>query len=257
VSGIVSRYGIDPRGFSLLAFGGAGPMMACFIARENGIRHIVVPTTPGVLSALGGLIADLKNDFVHTAYVDLLPDAMPALARAVHGLRKRGEEWLRDEAHHAGPPAISVSAEMRYKGQSFEIDTPLEETWFVDGRIDAIAQAFHARHAHLYGYATPAAPVQIVALRIVVTGIAPKPDIARVAKAQADPRSSGEADVWIEGRWHRVPLYDRAALLAGARFDGPAIVTQSDCTTCVLPGFGAEIDEYGNIHLKDTSEHAP
>lgn len=257
VSGIVSRYGIDPRGFSLLPFGGAGPMMACFIAREIGSRHLVIPMTPGVLSALGGLIADLKNDFVHTVYVDLSPAAMPDLGEAVHALRRRGEAWLRDDAHYDGAPAIAVSAEMRYKGQSFEIDTPLEESWFSEGRPDAIAAAFHARHAHVYGYSTPAAPVQIVALRIVAAAAAPKPEIARVERAQGAPVSNGQASVWIDSGWREVPLYERAALLAGARFDGPAIVTQSDCTTCVLPGFAAEIDEYGNIHLKDTSGNAP
>jgi N-methylhydantoinase A len=187
----------------------------------------------------------------------LVPATMPGLAEAVSALRRRGEEWLCEEAQHEGKPIISVSAEMRYKGQSFEIDTPLQESWFSAGDIEAIAQAFHTRHAHVYGYATPAAPVQIVALRIVAAGAAPKPEIARAARASGPPRSSREAEVWIDGGWRQAPLYDRAALLAGAHFDGPAIVTQSDCTTCVLPGFAAEVDEYGNIHLKDTSGHAP
>ena len=253
VSGVVSRYGIDPRGFALLPFGGAGPMMACFIAREIGSRHLVIPMTPGVLSALGGLIADLKNDFVHTVYVDLVPAEIPKLSDALRALRQRGETWLRDDAHYDGAPSIAVSAEMRYKGQSFEIDTKLRESWFRQGRLDAIAGAFHARHEHVYGYATPEAPVQIVALRVVAAGIAPKPEIARVARAQGAPTSTGQARVWIDGDWRLVPLYDRAALLAGARFEGPAIVTQSDCTTCLLPGFSGEVDEYGNIHLKDAT----
>jgi N-methylhydantoinase A len=251
VSGVVSRHGIDPRTFSLLPFGGAGPMMACFIAREIGSRHLVVPMTPGVLSALGGLIADLKNDFVHTVYADLTPAAMPRLTDALRALRQRGETWLRDDAHYDGAPTISVSAEMRYKGQSFEIDTPLRESWFRTGRLDAVAGAFHARHEHLYGYATPAAPVQVVALRVVAAGIAPKPEIARVPRAEGVPESHGKAQVWIDGGWREVPLYDRAALLAGARFAGPAIVTQSDCTICVLPGFAGEVDAFGNIHLRE------
>ena len=251
VSGVVSRYGIDPRGFSLLPFGGAGPMIACFAAREIGSRHLVIPMTPGVLSALGGLIADLKNDFVHTVYADLAPTVMPRLTDALRALRQRGETWLRDDAHYEGKPTLSVSAEMRYKGQSFEIDTPLRENWFREGRLDAVAGAFHARHEHVYGYATPSAPVQIVALRVVAAGVAPKPEIARVARAEGAPVSHGEARVWIGGGWRAVPLFDRAALLAGARFAGPAIVTQSDCTTCVLPGFAGEVDEFGNIHLRE------
>ena len=253
ISGVVSRYGIDPRSFSLLPFGGAGPMMACFIAREVGIRHIVVPTTPGVLSALGGLIADLKNDFVHTVYLDLHPAAMADLAMAVRALRERGERWLRTDQHYDGPATISVSAEMRYKGQSFEIDTALQENWFVDGRMQAIADAFHARHLHVYGYADPSAPVQIVALRVVAAGVAPKPQLARIGRAQGEKVTAGAAEAWIDGGWRRIKLYDRAALLAGLRFDGPAIVTQSDCTTCILPGFIARIDDYGSIHLETAS----
>jgi N-methylhydantoinase A len=253
ISGVVSRYGIDPRSFSLLPFGGAGPMMACFIAREVGIRHIVVPTTPGVLSALGGLIADLKNDFVHTVYLDLHPAAMADLAMAVRALRERGERWLRTDQHYDGPATISVSAEMRYKGQSFEIDTTLQESWFVDGRMQAIADAFHARHLHVYGYADPSAPVQIVALRVVAAGVTPKPQLARIGRAQGEKVTAGAAEAWIDGGWRRIKLYDRAALLAGLRFDGPAIVTQSDCTTCILPGFAARIDDYGSIHLETTS----
>ncbi len=250
ISGVVSRHGVDPRGFPLLAFGGAGPMLACFIAREIGMTHIVVPTAPGVLSALGGLIAELKNDFVETVYRDLIPRAMPDLAASVARLRARGEHWLRHEQHYDGPATIRVSAEMRYRGQSFELDTALAEDAFAAGRIGEIADAFHARHRHVYGYATPETPVQIVALRVIAAGASPRPELARIARAETPLASIGEAAVWIGGAQHAVPLYERAALLSGHRFAGPAIVTQADCTTCILPGFTACIDDHGSIHIE-------
>lgn len=252
ISGVVSRHGVDPRSFPLLAFGGAGPMLACFIAREIGITHIVVPTAPGVLSALGGLIAELKNDFVETVYCDLIPGKMPDLARSVARLRARGEHWLKHEQTYDGPAAIRVSAEMRYRGQSFELDTSLAEDAFAAGRLTEIADAFHARHRHVYGYATPETPVQIVALRVIAAGAAPRPELARIARAEAPPASIRRVPVWIDGAERAIPLYDRAALLCGHRFEGPAVVTQADCTTCVLPGFDARVDEYGSIHIEAT-----
>jgi N-methylhydantoinase A len=95
--------------------------------------------------------------------------------------------------------------------------------------------------------------VQIVALRVVAAGVAPKPQLARIGRAQGEKVTAGAAEAWIDGGWRRIKLYDRAALLAGLRFDGPAIVTQSDCTTCILPGFTARIDDYGSIHLETAS----
>lgn len=253
VSGVVSRHGIDLRSFTLLPFGGAGPMMACFIARELEMPHIVVPAIPGVLSALGGLMADLKNDFVYTAYLDLGPEAMAELAGALKELRARGETWLQTEQGYQGRVTIEVSAEMRYKGQSFEIETRLREEWIAGGRTELIAEAFHARHRQVYGYGDPGAPVQVVALRVVASGVAPKPELARIAAASRPVSPSGEAEVWLEGGWRRVPLYERSELLAGSGFAGPAIVTQSDCTTCVLPGFAASTDDYGNLHIRAES----
>jgi len=250
ISAVVSRYGIDPRTFSLLAFGGAGPMVGCFLAREIGLDHIVIPTTPGVLSALGGLIADLKNDFVRTVYCDLTEAQMPGLAEVVATLRRRGEQWLRAEQHYDGPMEIRVSAEMRYRGQSFELDTPLPEAWFVEGDMGAISQAFHAEHQRVYGHADPQAALQVVAIRVVAAGNAPKPELARIARASGPVPVDGDAKIWLDGDWRRVALLRREALMAGHRFEGPAVVTQPDCTTCVLPGFLVDVDDYGNMRVE-------
>ena len=123
VSALVSRFGIDPREFACLAFGGAGPMLGCFLARELGMREILVPPTPGVLSALGGLIADLKSDFISTVYVELGPDSEQQIGQAYHALEARAEDWLRGDQGYAGEFTLARSAELRYRGQSFEIDT--------------------------------------------------------------------------------------------------------------------------------------
>ncbi|MCC7280822.1 MAG: hydantoinase/oxoprolinase family protein [Acetobacteraceae bacterium] len=250
VSAVVSRYGIDPRSFSLLAFGGAGPMIASFLAREIGIRHVVVPTTPGVLSALGGLIADLKNDFVRTVFRDLTAEALPELAQELAGLKQRGEAWLRQDQGYHGPAELSVSAELRYKGQSFELETPVQAEWIDGGDLGAIAEAFHAEHRRIYGHFDRRASLQIVALRLVAAGRAPKPELPAAPPADGPVAIAGSASIHLDGAWREVPLISRASLGAGHVFAGPAVVTQDDCTTCVLPGHIVRVDGYGIMHIE-------
>ena len=128
VSKLMSAYGVDPRDNALLAFGGAGPMTACFLADELDLRHIVVPAAPGVLSALGGLIADLKNDFIKTVYLDLDDsNAAGSIRRRVRGAPRSGKALAARRAGlHREKPHFLCSADMRYRGQSFEVETDLD-----------------------------------------------------------------------------------------------------------------------------------
>lgn len=249
VSKLVSRYGIDPREFTLQAFGGAGPMLACFVARELGMDQVAVPTTPGVLSAFGGLIADIKNDFISTVYCDL-DTAVDTLRDGYAGLRRRALSWLREEQGFEGEATLLYTADLRYRGQSFEIETVLQESWIEAGDLQAIADAFHGEHARVYDHADGDAPVQVINLRLVILGAAPKPELRELARSDVPPEAIGSIDVFYDGAWHQAMLYDRAALLSGQRIVGPAVVQQDDCTTCILGGFDAEIDAYGNILLK-------
>ncbi|MSE17447.1 hydantoinase/oxoprolinase family protein, partial [Pantoea agglomerans] len=128
-SGLLSRFGLDPREFWFLAFGGAGPMMGCFLARELNMKGVIVPPTPGVLSALGGLVADIRNDFIRTLYGDLTPALADTLASEAEALQQRACGWLAQEHGSDMPYSLQFSADMRYRGQSFEIDVPLEANW--------------------------------------------------------------------------------------------------------------------------------
>ncbi len=248
VSKLVSRYGIDPREFTLQAFGGAGPMLACFVARELGMQRVVVPTAPGVLSAFGGLIADIKNDFISTVYCDL-DTATDVLRDGYAALRRDATTWLHNEQDFEGDATLLYTADMRYRGQSFEIETVLQEDWIEGGDLQSIADAFHAEHARVYDHADEAAAVQVINLRLVIVGAAPKPDLKELPKGSAAPEPIGAIDVFYDDEIHEAALYDRSALLAGQRIAGPAVVQQDDCTTCILGGFEAEIDAFGNILL--------
>ena len=250
VSKLVSRYGIDPREMSLIAFGGAGPMMACHAARELNMRRIVVPLTPGVLSAFGGLIADIKNDFITTIYRDLEARMVAEIRDGFVELRSAALAWLRDEQGYAGEATLLHSADLRYRGQSYEIDTPLEAEWIDSGDVSAMEEAFHREHARVYDHSDPEAPIQVINLRMVVVGKPPKPAFSRLAAASGDPPKIGENEVYLDGTQRTASIYRRADLRAGHCFRGPAIVLQDDCTTCVLDGFVTRVDAHGNMILE-------
>ncbi|TKC79098.1 hydantoinase/oxoprolinase family protein [Trinickia terrae] len=264
VSRIVSRFGIDPRIFSLLPFGGAGPMLACYFARALGMEQIVVPVTPGVLSALGGLIADTKNDFVKTTYYDLDAASLAQLRDDARALDAAAREWLAGEtgsadaardaadAGRAARVTVTVSADMRYKGQSFEIDTPLEMTWLEAQDLGALSEAFHREHARLYGHNDARAKIQVVALRLVIASQTPKPVLRPIEASAAPPEPDARVKVWMDGAFRDAALFHRAKLLAGQRLEGPAVIAQDDCTTCVLPGFSGVVDACGNLILMQT-----
>lgn len=249
VNKLVARHGVDIGDFTLVPFGGAGPMMGCLLARELGIRHVMVPRRPGVVSALGGLVAEIKNDFIRTMFIEVRPDALDTLRAALAALRAEAERWLRRDQNFSGVAALQVSADMRYRGQSFEIETVLEEAWVDGGDLDAIRAAFHARHTAIYAFADEAAPVQLVNLRLVIAGATAPPDFAVQEKVSGTPQPERLVDVWHDGAMHRMPLFLRERLLHGHAFSGPAVVAQEDSTVCIPAGYAGTVDAHGNLHL--------
>ena len=249
VSKLISRYGVDAREYALQAFGGAGPMMACFLAREIGMASVVVPTTPGVLSALGGLIADIKNDFIATAFVELEPAALAGIQSGYAELEKKALHWLQKEQGYDGPYRFVYSADMRYQGQSYEIETVLDGVHIKADDLAAMAEAFHRRHEAVYDHADREAPVQIINLRLVIAGESPKPNFPKLAEKPGAATSKESWRVYLEGAEREVPVYARTDLMPGQTFTSPAIVTQSDCTTCIPAGFTGRVDAYRNLIL--------
>jgi N-methylhydantoinase A len=249
VSKLAARQGVDARDFCLMPFGGAGPMLGGLLARELGMKDVLVPATPGVLSALGGLIADIRNDFLETVYADLDAASLPRLIESFARLEGQALRWLREEQGFAGEAQLLPAAEMRYRGQSFEIEVALRQEWLIAGDLAAMADAFHQAHERLYGHADRAAPVQAIALRMVVAGAVPLPHFPEQPRVAGTPEAMGEAMVFLGGASRRAPLYRRDALRHGHRFAGPCIVMQEDCTTCVPPGVTGEVDRFGNLRL--------
>ncbi|MEJ1976422.1 MAG: hydantoinase/oxoprolinase family protein [Acetobacteraceae bacterium] len=249
VNKLLGRYGVDPADFSLMPFGGAGPMLGCLLARELGMARVMIPRRPGVVSALGGLIADVKNDFVSTLFLEAAPEAAPALREAGRQLRRKGEDWLRGEQGFEGPATRNFLADMRYAGQSFEIEVVLEEAWIEAGDMRAIAAAFHNQHVAIYDFADEEAEVQIVNLRLVVVGATVKPSFAASPRVEGAPAPLRMVEVWYDGASRAMPLYLRDALQHGHRLSGPAIIAQEDTTICIPAGFAGQVDAWGNLHL--------
>ncbi|MBM3574014.1 MAG: hydantoinase/oxoprolinase family protein, partial [Alphaproteobacteria bacterium] len=183
-----ARYGIDARDFALMTFGGAGPMMGCFLARELGMRRVLVPTAPGVVCALGGLIADMKNDFIKTVYLPADMTASRTIETTFAELEKKAVDWLRQEQGFKGKYTLAYSADMNYQGQSFEIEVPLDGARARRGEVKHIASAFHREHEAIYAFADTKAAVRIVNLRLVIAGSLPKPKFARLKRSTRPPK---------------------------------------------------------------------
>ncbi|MEM7250946.1 MAG: hydantoinase/oxoprolinase family protein [Pseudomonadota bacterium] len=250
IAKLMARQGISPEDRALIAFGGAGPMMAAWIAKELSLNTVVVPRTPGVLSAFGGLIADMRSDFIFTAYYDVQSSTQGAIAERFQALARLGEQWLRTEQRHPGPMRTLYSGDMRYRGQSFETPVEFEPGWALNGDVDAIRSAFHNAHERIYGHADADADVQLINLRAVAVGDVAKPETP-VLEATATPATPvGVTNVFFRGNWHEAPVFDRDSLAPGHVIEGPAIVRQSDCTTCLIDAFRGHVDPMGNLIIE-------
>ncbi len=232
--------GHDPRDFALVPFGGAGPLHGCALADLLGITTVLVPPAPGVLCAEGLLAADLKAEFHRALPVAGAPDT--ALATTILAeLRAEAETWFDEERVAPEDRACEEVALMRYEGQGGELALP----WAGDGA--AAVSAFQAAHQALYGFVLAAA-VELVTLRVEATGRLPAP-------VMAPPTGGGSAEVssrlvhFASGSV-QAAVRDRAGLAPGARFAGPAVVTQLDATTLVPPGWTAEVHPAGSLILR-------
>lgn len=254
VNALVSRFGIDPREFTLVAFGGAGPMLAALLARELHMPEVLVPNTPGALSALGGLVADLRNDFIRILYADLTPDLMGSIREELDTLEGQARKWLFEEQKFEGSYELSYAADMRYAGQSYEIDTPLELDWLLRGNQAAVADAFHQRHQQLFGHHDRNAAIRIIAVRLTIRGATPTPTFVEVSPSETEPEPVAFLDAFMDGEWRKVPFFRRSSLASNHCFPGPAVIGQEDCTTVVPPGWAVRVDPLGNLRLNDLNE---
>ncbi len=240
--------GYDPRDFAMIAYGGAGPLHAADIARELGIRTVIVPNHPGHFCAYGMLYADLKYDVVQTMAVGLEELEAVEAEKQFLDLEERGRASLREIKVNLTSVVISRFADMRYRGQEHTLKIRLPDKMSLVSQSDMRA-AFESEYTKRYGHSSHKVPIDLVNLRVVVTGVADKPVINDLHKdtAAAEPEIR---DVNFDGR-NFVPcaIWQRDKLGAAVRIDGPAIIEESASTTVVGPNDWATIDRLGNIRI--------
>ena len=244
--------GLDPRELALMPFGGAGPLHGSAIARLAGCTTQLVPPAPGVLAALGLLVANLRAEFSRTCLQRAGHYETSELAQVAGELRQAAQAWFDAEDLAPAARATTLLASLRYKDQGFELSVPWAGAVPDDASLRHTVEAFHQRHEQLYGFAQPDMPVEIVTLRIDAVGQLPAATLPQVPER-------GSASAAIVGRQRmalpdgvvEAPIYDRTRLGAGASFEGPAIVTQLDATTVLLPAQSARVDAYGSLVVTD------
>jgi N-methylhydantoinase A len=241
--------GHDPREFALVAYGGAGPLHANAMAKLMGSFPVVVPPAPGLLCAIGDLVADFRDEFAQT-YIRLVADADPAeVATILDGLGERAAEWLEEEGIAPESRGLSYVADMRYHRQGYEIPVAVDPEEVRSAGLGNLEERFNGLHEQLYGFRMPGTASEIVNLRAVGFGAVPKPELpaAELGPADASGAVVDEHEIVVEGERVVAKIYERAKLTPGARFAGPAIVTEFDSTTLVLPEFEAEVDRNYNL----------
>ena len=246
--------GYDPRDYTLMAFGGAGPVQAARLACELGMTRVLIPRTPGVLCALGLLMTDLRSDFSTTNLTSLDHATTAGVATIYDDLAARAEDWFKTERITADARLIERSVDVRYAGQNYEISVPLPDGPVTSETFKAIEAGFIAAHRQLYGFVAEGEPMQLVTFRVAASGV--------VNKAEFKPQPiegpncaravTGTRPVWMveAGDFIETRLYDRALLKAGNVVMGPAIIDQMDSTTVVPPTHAATVDAYLNLVLE-------
>ena len=254
---ITVEKGHNPSDFTLVAYGGAGPLHAVHLAQEMGIRTVLIPPAPGALCALGLLTADIKQSYVRTAiasYDEMTPEQINAV---MSSLRDEGSAWLDSEKVPSERRKFHGIAEMRYVGQNYELQVEIPTENITASDIEKMKQDFFIAHEKNYGYYNPNAPVQFVNFRCEATGIVKKPNLAELETTLDDPSKAeiGRRVVHFEESGAvDCPVYDRAKFGRAERVNGPCIIEQMDSTTVVPPNTWFSIDKFGNLIIRAFDE---
>jgi N-methylhydantoinase A len=249
---VTIKRGYDPRQFALVVLGGAGPVHGVALAEEMGMAEVIVPEAPGVLAAFGLLGASVEHHHARTLQAPTDAVDLTAVNRCLEELDAAGRGRMDAEGVPAGEVRVAYSADMRYVGQAYELEVPIEAP-VTRERMPAILGAFHAVHERVYGYARTQQPVEFVNLRAVHTYPLPRPALAPMARTggAVDDARVGDRRAWFApAGFVTTAVYERARLSLGARVPGPAIVEQADTTTVIPPGHAAVVDPSGNLRLR-------
>jgi N-methylhydantoinase A len=253
---VTVQKGLDPRDFALVAFGGAGPLHGNAMATLAGCYPTIVPPTPGVLSALGFLYSDVKNEFAQT-FVRTIDEADPSqIADILTKLGRDARAWLREEGVDESRQRINYEADVRYFRQGYEFSMEIDPDRLGSGALNDLATRFGLAHERVYGFKLDH-PVELVNVRAVGVGAVQKMNLPKFEKEGPDATHAvvEQHRAYFDGAFVSANIYDRNLLRAGNRVRGPAIIVQMDATTVIHPNHTGEVDEYLSILIKPDKAH--
>jgi N-methylhydantoinase A len=239
--------GYDPRDFALVAFGGAGPLHAAYVAQEMDIPRVIIPPYPGVNSALGCLLVDVEHDLSQTFIAEADPGVEPDLEDAFVEMEEEIGERLDQEGIDPDQVRVDRQVRMRYAGQwrSLEVtcSKPIDD-------IGPVKERFHEEHERAYAYSDTDEEVEIYGLNITGQGIVDKPSFPEIEESAGSPVTTRQAYFESTGGYVDTDIYERSSLGSGTNINGPAIVQQMDSTVMIPPKMDATVDDIGNIIIE-------
>lgn len=244
--------GYDPRDFTMVVFGGAGPVHAVQLAKELNIPKLIVPENPGVNCALGLLMADFRHDYSQTFLRSLWSLEPIHLISEFQNLEQKAIKQLSSEGVSQKDILLLRSMDLRYLGQGYELELPIPSKDYIKNDLEYFCQEFSKLHKEKYGYSMPDNTVEIVNLRLTAIGALPKPTIKEETFVSQDPSGAfkGKRKIFMEGNFIEAPIYERKMLKCGNQIEAPAIIEQYDSTTVLFPGYIAFVDKYRNLIIE-------
>lgn len=248
------QQGFDPRDFALVAFGGAGPLHANALGRLTGAWPVIIPPSPGVLCAYGDATTNLRNESVRTLIRRFSDLTDPQLKTMLDGLAEKARALLTTEGVPLADQVITFAADLRYHGQGFEIPVVVDIDAFdgVGGGLNALRAAFDTEHNRLFSFLLENNEHELVTVRATAHGPRPRMTAPVLPEGGADASAavSQTSEIWVDGASVEANIYDRTLLKAGNIIAGPAIITEMDSTTLVLPGHDATVHPSGSLLIR-------
>ncbi len=244
--------GYDPRNFTLIAYGGAGPLHAIELANLMNIKKVIVPRLPGLFSAMGLLYTDMTIDFVEPVLKTFEMKNLPIINQILSRLIDKVNEWFEKNNVSSKERGYKISSDLRYLGQNFELNVPVMESKLNNEELNKVEERFHKIHHRKYGYASPMNTIQIINLRIRGFKRLLKPRLThfRQALGSAEVALIEKRSVWFLDGLYKCEVYDRSKLLAGHNIGGPAIIHEKESTTLVGKEWNLKVDSLGNLIIE-------
>lgn len=239
--------GLDPRDFAILSFGGAGSIHACAVAEELGISRVIFPTDASTFSAWGILHSDIKHDFARSRVMPLDATAMPQVIELARALETQANAQLDEDGIAPADRHLQFAVDLRYKGQAFELTVPWRAEVVDAAALEQAVADFHDMHRQRFSYANPHDVVELVTVRLSAVGRLPQGEAEPPTQTDHDSSEAKQRQVWLDGAWHKLPVWQRLSLRSTQTISGPAIVEEEYTTVLIGSSWTATMDPTGHL----------